>query len=70
MLAMVQDNAKTSPAAANGFFMMISFIARSAVVVIIGWLGDLFGLRETYFISSAAGLIGIPFIFFLPKKNG
>jgi len=69
MLAMVQDNAKASPAAANGFFMMISFIARSAVVVIVGWWGDLFGLRETYFISAAAGLIGIPFIFFLPKKK-
>jgi len=70
MLAMVQENAKTSPAAANGFFMMMSFMARSAVVVIVGWWGDLFGLRETYFISAAAGLVGIPFIFFLTDKKG
>ncbi len=69
MLAMVQDNAKTSPAAANGFFMMMSFMARSAVVVIVGWLGDLFGLRETYYISAAAGLVGIPFVFFLSDKK-
>ena len=69
MLAMVQENAKTSPAAANGIFMMMSFIARSAVVVIVGWWGDLFGLRETYYISAAAGLVGIPFIFFLSEKK-
>jgi FSR family fosmidomycin resistance protein-like MFS transporter len=69
MLAMVQENAKTSPAAANGIFMMMSFIARSAVVVIVGWWGDLYGLRETYYISAVAGLVGIPFIFFLSEKK-
>jgi FSR family fosmidomycin resistance protein-like MFS transporter len=69
MLAMVQENARTSPAAANGLFMMMSFIARSAVVVIVGWWGDLFGLRTTYFISAAAGMSGIPFIFFLADKK-
>lgn len=70
MLAMVQENAKSSPAAANGFFMMMSFIARSAVVVLVGYLGDLYGLRVTYYISAAAGLAGIPFIFFLrPMKT-
>ena len=69
MLAMVQENAKSSPAAANGIFMMMSFMARSAVVVIVGWWGDLFGLRETYFISAAVGLVGIPFVFFLTDKK-
>jgi len=69
MLALVQENAKASPAAANGFFMMMSFMARSAVVVVVGYLGDLYGLRTTYFISAAAGLLGIPFIFFLSGKK-
>ena len=69
MLAMVQENAKTSPAAANGIFMMMSFVARSAVVVIVGWWGDLYGLRETYYISAVAGLVGIPFIFLLSEKK-
>ena len=69
MLALVQENAQTSPAAANGFYMMMSFMARSAVVVIVGYFGDLFGLHKTYFISAAMGLLGIPFIFFFPKKS-
>ncbi|MBW2677876.1 MAG: hypothetical protein JRD49_09930 [Deltaproteobacteria bacterium] len=49
--------------------MMISFIARSAVIVIVGWGGGLFGLRETYFISAAAGLVSIPSFSSFPKKK-
>jgi FSR family fosmidomycin resistance protein-like MFS transporter len=66
MLALVQEHAKSSPSAANGMFMLISFIARSAVVVIVGFIGDQIGLRATYFISAALGLTAIPFIFMLP----
>jgi FSR family fosmidomycin resistance protein-like MFS transporter len=69
MLALVQEHAKGSPSAANGLFMMASFIARSAIVVFVGFLGDLLGLRATYFISSFLGLLGIPFALMLPEKR-
>jgi FSR family fosmidomycin resistance protein-like MFS transporter len=68
MLALVQENASHSPAAANGLFMMISFMARSAVVVVVGFIADHIGLNATYLISAAMGLAGIPFIMMLPKK--
>jgi FSR family fosmidomycin resistance protein-like MFS transporter len=68
MLALVQENAKNSPSAANGFFMMLSWISRSAVVVVVGFIGDLIGLRSTYFISALLGLAAIPFVLKLPKK--
>ena len=68
MLALVQENAGHSPAAANGLFMMISFIARSAVVVVVGFIADRIGLNATYLISAAMGLIGIPFVLMLPRK--
>ncbi len=68
MLALVQEHGRHSPAAANGLFMMISFIARSAVVVVVGFIADRIGLQATYLISAAMGLVGIPFIFKLPKK--
>jgi FSR family fosmidomycin resistance protein-like MFS transporter len=54
-------------------FMLISFMARSAVVVIVGFIGDQIGLRTTYFISAALGLTALPFIFMLPdaaRKSG
>jgi len=69
MLALVQEHAGHSPAAANGLFMMISFIARSAVVVVIGFIADHIGLHTTYFISAAMGLISIPFILILPETT-
>jgi len=68
MLAMVQEHATRSPAAANGLFMMISFIARSAVVVAVGFIADLIGLHATYLLSALAGAVGIPFVLMLPKK--
>ncbi len=68
MLALVQEHGRQSPAAANGLFMMISFIARSAVVVVVGFIADRIGLQAAYLISAAMGLIGIPFLFLLPKK--
>jgi FSR family fosmidomycin resistance protein-like MFS transporter len=69
MLALVQENATESPAAANGLYMMASFMARSAVVVLVGYLGDLFGLEATYIFSALLGCAGIPFILMLPKDN-
>ncbi len=69
MLAMVQENAKNSPAAANGIFQMVSFIARSGIVILVGVIGDHIGLRSTYIICSIMGLCGIPFIFLIKGKN-
>ncbi len=67
MLAMVQEHAaEASPAAANGLFMMFSFLARSGVVILVGWLADLFGLEAAYIIAATAGLTAIPLIRFLP----
>jgi FSR family fosmidomycin resistance protein-like MFS transporter len=48
--------------------MMASFMARSAIVVVVGLIGDLIGLRATYFVSAIIGLAAIPFIFMLPRK--
>jgi FSR family fosmidomycin resistance protein-like MFS transporter len=69
MLALVQEHAKSSPSAANGFFMMASFMARSAIVVVVGFIGDLIGLRATYFVSAIMGLAAIPFVLMLPRSK-
>ena len=69
MLALIQEQAADSPAAANGMFMMISFIARSSVVVLAGLLADRAGLQTAYIVGALAGLIGIPFIFMLPGNK-
>ncbi len=70
MLAMVQEQSTTSPAAANGIFMMTSFSARSTVVVVVGLIADAIGLHNTYLLSALLGLVAIPFIVMLPGKKG
>jgi FSR family fosmidomycin resistance protein-like MFS transporter len=68
MLALVQEQAGPYPAAANGIFMLISFMARSAIVVIVGWIADGLGLSMTYIISAICGLSGLPFLLALPTR--
>ena len=63
MLAIVQKAGKESPAAANGLFMMVSFVVRSITIVLVGIIGDHTGLETMYVISALAGFAALPFLF-------
>ena len=69
MLALVQEHAHKSPATANGLFLMTAFVARSSVVVVVGFLADHWGLHATYLFSAVAGMSAIPFILRLPSEK-
>lgn len=69
MLALVQDHAKSSPSTANGLFMMMSFMGRSATVVLVGLVSDHLGLRTAYLVSAVAGLAAIPFVLRLTDRH-
>jgi FSR family fosmidomycin resistance protein-like MFS transporter len=64
----IQEKTISSPAAANGFLMTMSFMARSSVVVVVGFLGDVIGLEATYICRVAVGLAAIPFIVMVPPS--
>lgn len=68
MLAMIQDFSEDGSSAANGVFMMISFLARSAVVVLVGFLADRFGLENSSIFRAIIGCMAIPFVLRLKKK--
>lgn len=68
MLAMVQEYSVKGSSAANGVFMMISFLARSATVVVVGAVADMVGLETTFVVCGVIGLAGIPFL--LTLKDG
>ena len=70
MLAMIQEHAVDNPSAANGFYMMVSFMARSATVVLIGWFGDVIGLQATYTVAAAVGILAVPLVLKLPGETG
>ena len=67
MLAIIQDNAKQNPSAANGLFMMISFAVRALAVFLAGIIGDLAGLENMFIVSAVFGFTAIPFL--LKLKN-
>jgi len=70
IMALVQESFPENRALANGVYMALSFILRSVVVVALGRLGDLFGLRLAFTASGAIMLLlGLPFVFLLPKSG-
>ncbi|NOR26342.1 MAG: MFS transporter [Desulforhopalus sp.] len=70
MLAMVQEFSEDGSSSANGVFMMISFLARSAVVVLVGFVADQIGLEKTYILCATVGFLGIPFVLKIEKPGG
>jgi len=70
MLALIQENARENPSAANGLFMMVSFALRSVAVVVVGVLGDAFGMDNMFIISAVMGFTAVPFLIKLsPRHN-
>ena len=69
ILAIVQETNTQRPAFTNSIFMTISFGVTSLMVILVGVLGDIYGLEITYKICMALATLAIPFVFFLPKKK-
>ena len=66
IMALVQESFPENRALANGVYMALSFVIRSGVVVAVGRLGDLYGLRRAFFVSAVLMLVGLPFLLLLP----
>jgi MFS transporter, FSR family, fosmidomycin resistance protein len=69
LLALVQDTDSEHPSFVNGIYMTISFGVSSLMVLLIGILGDCFGLIMTYRFCAIISIASIPFILMLKNKN-
>jgi FSR family fosmidomycin resistance protein-like MFS transporter len=69
IMALVQESYPEIRAFANGIYMAMFFLIRSVVVVLLGRIGDLIGLRQGYVISGILMLLGIPLIYLLPQTG-
>jgi FSR family fosmidomycin resistance protein-like MFS transporter len=67
IMALVQESFPENRALANGVYMALSFLIRSGVVVIVGAMGDRWGMRTSFLASALISLLGLPFLWFLPK---
>jgi len=67
LMALVQESFPENRALANGVYMALSFLIRSGAVLVLGLLGDHFGMRLAFVFSAAIPLLGLPFLLLLPK---
>ncbi|MEJ2267042.1 MAG: MFS transporter [Anaerolineales bacterium] len=69
MLAMVQEHMPQNRAVGNGLFMAMNFMVRLVSLLVIGVIGDRFGLRTAFLWSAPLYLLAIPPILLLPKQR-
>jgi len=68
LMALVQESCPNNRAMANGMFLAISFILESGSAVVVGALGDIFGLRTAFTVSALILLVGSPLVRLLPAR--
>lgn len=69
IMALVQESFPENRALANGTYMSLSFVIRSAAVVAIGAIGDSFGMALAFGLSAVIPLLGLPFLRMLPARE-
>jgi FSR family fosmidomycin resistance protein-like MFS transporter len=69
IMALVQESFPENRALANGVYMALSFLIRSGVVVIVGTMGDLWGMRPSFMACALIMLLGLPFLLLLPTRQ-
>jgi FSR family fosmidomycin resistance protein-like MFS transporter len=65
-MALVQESFPEHRALANSIFLSMTFVIRSVIGVIVGALGDRFGLHWTFTASAAVFALGAPLVMLLP----
>ena len=68
LMALVQEKCPDNRAMANGMFLAISFVLESGAAVVMGALGDVFGLKRAFFLSALILLLGSPVVRLLPER--
>jgi FSR family fosmidomycin resistance protein-like MFS transporter len=68
-MALVQESFPQNRALANGVYMAVSFGIRAGVVVVVGGMGDLWGMRLAFGVSAIIPLLGLPFLRLFPARQ-
>lgn len=69
IMALVQESFPQNRALANGVYMALGFGLRSGVVVVVGIMADLWGMRPAFIASAVIPLLGLPFLLLLPSRS-
>ncbi|MFK5882619.1 MAG: MFS transporter [Sulfurospirillum sp.] len=69
LMASVQDLNSGMPTFANSIYMTVNFGVSSIVVYMVGKMGDVIGLNETYQIAAGLSFMCIIFAYILKQKS-
>lgn len=69
VMALVQESLPENRALANGVYMSLSFLIRSGVVILVGAMGDLWGMSPAFMACGIITLLGLPFLLLLPTAQ-
>jgi FSR family fosmidomycin resistance protein-like MFS transporter len=69
LMAVVQESCPENRALANGVFLSVTFIAEAGAAVVVGALGDLFGLHLAFATSAVIALLGLPLVLRVPGRQ-
>ena len=69
MLAIVQEQFPNNRATANGLYMMVIFLLRPVGTLIVGILGDRFGLQTAFLIATGISFLTLPVILTIPEQH-
>ena len=69
LLAVMIENAGANASTATGLFMMLNFAARALIFLAVGAMGDALGLKAAYIWCAVLGLLALPFVYLVPKRQ-
>ena len=69
MLAEINDMKTDRPAFINGIYMTLNFTISAIAIMLMGVMGDLTGLTNTYIFSIILSVGAIPFVFRISNKH-
>jgi FSR family fosmidomycin resistance protein-like MFS transporter len=67
-MALVQDTFQHHRSTSNSFLILINFMSNALMLIIVGVIGDTYGLELAYLIGAGAGILSIPAMNLLPSK--
>ena len=69
MMALVNEHSRDHPATASGLYFALNFVSKSLIIILVGALGDRFGLHVTFQACALLGYAGLPFVLLLPRAH-
>jgi FSR family fosmidomycin resistance protein-like MFS transporter len=69
LMALVQESCPENRALANGILLSLTFLSESVGALVLGTLGDLFGLGLAFAAGALVMLLGLPLVLVLPREG-